>query len=46
MTDPSILITGASKGIGRALTDRLTSTGYQVVGIARKRRSDLSRRAD
>jgi len=31
----SILITGASKGIGRALTDRLTSRGYQVIGIAR-----------
>jgi NAD(P)-dependent dehydrogenase (short-subunit alcohol dehydrogenase family) len=36
VTTRSILITGASKGIGRALTDRLTSTGYQVIGIARK----------
>ena len=36
MTDRSILITGASKGIGRALTDRLTSKGYRVIGIARK----------
>lgn len=36
MTARSILITGASKGIGRALTDRLTSMGYRVIGIARK----------
>lgn len=36
MTNRSILITGASKGIGRALSDRLTATGHQVIGIARK----------
>lgn len=36
MTVRSILITGATKGIGRALTDRLTTRGYQVIGIARK----------
>jgi NAD(P)-dependent dehydrogenase (short-subunit alcohol dehydrogenase family) len=36
VTNRSILITGASKGIGRALSDRLTATGHQVIGIARK----------
>lgn len=35
MTSRSILITGASKGIGRALSDRLVSAGHQVIGIAR-----------
>lgn len=35
MTNRSILITGASKGIGRALTERLISAGDQVIGIAR-----------
>lgn len=32
----TILVTGASKGIGRALSDRLAAAGHQVVGIARK----------
>jgi 3-oxoacyl-[acyl-carrier protein] reductase len=31
----TILITGASKGIGRALSERLAASGHQVVGIAR-----------
>lgn len=29
------LITGASKGIGRALSERLVAAGHQVIGIAR-----------
>jgi 3-oxoacyl-[acyl-carrier protein] reductase len=29
------LITGASKGIGRALSHRLTRAGHHVVGLAR-----------
>lgn len=32
----TILVTGASKGIGRALSDRLAAAEHQVVGIARK----------
>jgi NAD(P)-dependent dehydrogenase (short-subunit alcohol dehydrogenase family) len=31
----TILITGASKGIGRALAERLSSAGHHVVGLAR-----------
>jgi len=32
----SIIITGASSGIGKAATIRLVRSGYQVFGLARK----------
>jgi 3-oxoacyl-[acyl-carrier protein] reductase len=35
MAAPTILITGASKGIGRALANRLSSAGQHVIGLAR-----------
>lgn len=35
MTRRTYLITGASKGIGRALSNRLSAEGHSVVGIAR-----------
>lgn len=30
-----IVVTGASRGLGRAISDRLTSKGFEVIGIAR-----------
>lgn len=36
-----VLVTGASRGIGRALLERLTDDGYAAVGLARSRPSDL-----
>jgi NAD(P)-dependent dehydrogenase (short-subunit alcohol dehydrogenase family) len=31
----TVLISGASKGIGRALAERLTTQGHTVIGFAR-----------
>lgn len=35
MTQRTFLVTGATKGIGRALSERLVAAGHQVIGIAR-----------
>lgn len=35
MTKRTFLVTGASKGIGRALSNRLAEAGHHVVGVAR-----------
>lgn len=40
MTRRTFLITGASKGIGRAVAEHLDRAGHRVVGIARS--PDLS----
>lgn len=41
MTAKRVLITGASKGIGRAVADRLAASGDMPVGLARTRPDDF-----
>jgi NAD(P)-dependent dehydrogenase (short-subunit alcohol dehydrogenase family) len=41
MSPRRVLITGASKGIGRALADRVASAGHVPVGLARSRPTDF-----
>jgi NAD(P)-dependent dehydrogenase (short-subunit alcohol dehydrogenase family) len=41
MTERTFLITGASKGIGRALSNSLAAAGHHVVGIARGQDPDF-----
>jgi NAD(P)-dependent dehydrogenase (short-subunit alcohol dehydrogenase family) len=36
MSQRTFLVTGATKGIGRALSNRLASAGHHVVGLARR----------
>ena len=36
MNDQFTLVTGASKGIGRACAERLARAGFNVIGLARK----------
>jgi len=41
MSKRRVLVSGASKGIGRAVVDRLAGNGYDVIGIARTAPSDF-----
>lgn len=41
MSAERVLVTGVSRGIGRAIAQRLTAEGYEVVGLSRKPMPDF-----
>ena len=41
MSKRRVLVTGASKGIGRAVVDRLAAAGHEPIGLARSAPSDF-----
>ncbi len=41
MSKRRVLVTGASKGIGRAVADRMAAGGHEVIGLARTAPSDF-----
>ena len=45
MVQRTFLVTGASKGIGLAISKRLAAAGHEVVGIAREPIPSIPRNA-
>ncbi|AOB30766.1 short-chain dehydrogenase [Bordetella sp. H567] len=41
MTRPAVLVTGGSRGIGRAIVTRLVDDGYEVINFSRRPPADL-----
>ena len=41
MSKRRVLVTGASKGIGRAVADRVAASGHEVIGLARTAPADF-----
>ena len=37
----SVLVTGGSRGLGLAICQKLTGSGYQVIAVARRKNKDL-----
>ena len=41
---PNVIVTGASRGLGLGIAEKLVTAGYDVIAIARRQRDDLAAR--
>ena len=40
---PNVIVTGASRGLGLGIAEKLVTAGYDVIAVARRRSDDLAR---
>jgi 3-oxoacyl-[acyl-carrier protein] reductase len=41
---PNVIVTGGSRGLGIGIAEKLATTGYDVIAVARRQSDDLAER--